>query len=75
MEEIRIKHVLIQAGIAFEENVYIGCRGLGESCRVVDFVIHINHGVVYLEIGKHEVLIAYTFAYMYCLQCQLCHCR
>ena len=51
VEELRIERLLTQAGITFQKNVYVCCRELGGSFRFVDFVIHINGGVTYLEIG------------------------
>ena len=55
MEELRIAHVLKEAGIPFEANVYVCCRLLGGTFRYVDFRISVNGGVLYLEIGEQSL--------------------
>ena len=68
MEELRIARLLTEAEIPFQPSVYICCRGLGGTFRFVDFVIHINGGVLYLEIGECNFAICIT-AYVPRIRC------
>ena len=71
LQELRVADALNQAGIPFRQNVYICCRSLGGTFRLVDFVLYTKHGIIYLEIGKLSFLGNKLSHFVICSHCCL----